>query len=334
MGLKILLLIALMVSVQAAAGSSSMDVKINPENMSFNLSPATSAEQSLYVTNTGNETVTYRISVDDNTYASWFMFSSTSFDLKAGDTEEVKVKLNAPATAKTDIECKIKVSCTTLGKSTGTEGIIPVYIEISNSEISYSEESSSDSSSSEGRGSSPESSNSAKVKEISQQLAANASNLVVDSRNDIMYAGENLKGSAEKWEESADRGIDNWKDTANKSVGNLENKANKRIDNLEDTANKKIDNLESTANKRIYNLENTANNRIDNWKDTANKSVDNAAVSLDKVTRKFEDTSRKIEDKTERYKDLDIIYEDKIQYIDNLIKTYETKILTYLNRVL
>ncbi|WP_410509810.1 hypothetical protein RSJ42_06205 [Methanosarcina hadiensis] len=323
MGLKILLLIALMVSVQAVAGSSSMDIKINPESMSFNLSPATSAEQSLYVTNTGNETVTYRIFVDDNTYASWFIFSPTSFDLKAGDTEEVKVTLNVPATSETDIESKIKISYTTLGKSTGTEGIIPVYIEISTSEISYSEKSSSDNSSSEGSGSSPESSNSAKVKEISQQIAANASNLVVNSRDNIIYAGENLKGSAEKWEESANRGIDNWKDTANNRIDNLENKANKRIDNLENTANNRID-----------NFENTTNNKIDNLKDTANKSVDNAAVSLDKVTRKFEDTSREIEDKTERYEDFDVVYEDTVRYIYNLIKIYEARILTYLNRVL
>lgn len=301
MRLKILLLIAIVISVQAVAGSSSIDVRTNPVNMSFKLAPTTSAEQSLYVMNTGSEIETYRIFVEDNNYADWFTFSSTSFDLKAGDTKEVKVTLNVPATAETNAECKIKIPYNVSEKSTGTEVIIPVHIEISTSEMSYSEKSSSDGSFSGESRSSLESYNSAKVKEISQQLVVNASNLVVDSKKDITYTGEKLKASA---------------------------------DNLEDTANQSIDNLEDTTNERIDNWKDTANRSIDNWENTANQSIDNATVSLDKVTRKFEATGRKIEDKTKKYKDPNRIYEDTIQYIDKTIKVCLAKILTYLSNEL
>ena len=298
MRLKILLLIAIVISVQAVAGSSSIDVRTNPVNMSFKLAPATSAEQSLYVMNTGSEIATYRIFVDDNNYVDWFTFSSTSFDLKAGDSKEVKVTLNVPETEETNVECEIKIPYTVSEKSTGTEVIIPVHIEISTSEMSYSEKSSSDGSFSGGSRSSLESYDSAKMKEISQQLVSNASNLVVDSKKDITYTGEKLKASA---------------------------------DNLEDTANKRIDNWKDTANRSVNNWENTANKSVNNWENTANKSIDNATVSLGKVTRKFEDTGRKIEDKTKKYEDPNRIYEDTIQYIDNIIKVCLAKVLTYLS---
>jgi hypothetical protein len=204
----VLLIIALMISVQAAAGSSSIGVGANPGNMSFKLAPAASAEQSLYVINTGSETATYGIFVDDNNYADWFTFSSTSFDLKAGEVKEVKVTLNVPETAEADVDCKIKISCNMSGKAVGTGVILPVHIEISTSETNYSEESSSGDSSG-GSKSFPKSFNNAKVKEISQQLVANASNMVVNSKQEISSAGEKLKSSAENLEETANKSLDN-----------------------------------------------------------------------------------------------------------------------------
>lgn len=250
MRLKIaLLIIALMISVQVVAGSSSIGIGVSPGNMSFKLAPGTSVDQSLYVMNTGNETATYRIFVDNYTYDDWFTFSSTSFDLKAGDTKEVKVTLNVPATAETNVECKIKIPYTVSENSTGTEVIIPVHIEISTSEMRYSEKSSSDGSFS-GESRSPlESYDSAKVKEISQQLVANASNLIVDSKKDITYTGEELKTSAENLEDTANKRVGNWKDAANRSVDNWENTANRNIDNATASLDKVTRKFEDTGRK-------------------------------------------------------------------------------------
>lgn len=205
----VLLVIALMISVQAAAGSSSLGVGVSPGNMSFKLAPATSEEQSLYVINTGNETATYGIFVDENTYDDWFKFSSSSFDLKAGEYKEVKVKLNVPATAETDVECKLKIPCTVSGEVVGTGVIIPVHINISTSGVSYSEGGSSDTSCSGGERGFPKSSNNSGVKEISQQLVAKASSSLGDSKQDIIIsAGQKLKASTENWEEIANMSLD------------------------------------------------------------------------------------------------------------------------------
>jgi flagellin-like hook-associated protein FlgL len=231
MRLKIMLLIiGLIISVQAAAGSSSIGVGASPGNLSFELAPATSAEQSLYVINTGNETATYGIYVDGNTYDDWFTFSSTSFDLKAGEYREVKVKLSVPATAETDVECKIKIPCTVSGKFVGTGLIIPVNIKISPSEVNSEGGFSSASFSGKGRAS-PESSNEAGVKEISEQLIANASILMADSKQEITSAGEKLKASAENWEETANKSLDN----ASAGLGKVTRKFEDTSRRIEDT---------------------------------------------------------------------------------------------------
>lgn len=242
MRLKILLLIiALMISVQAAACSSSIGVGVSPGNMSFKLAPATSAEQSLYVINTGKETATYEIFVDDNTYDDWFRFSSTSFDLKEGEYKEVKVTLNVPATAETDVECKIKIPCTVSGEIIGTGVIIPVHIEISTSEVGYSKGDSSGASfSGESRGSA-ESSNNAGVKETSQKPVVNSSSLVVDSKQDITSAGEKLEASAENWEEIADMSLD----SATAGLGNVTRKFEDVTTSLDNTTQK----FENTARR-------------------------------------------------------------------------------------
>jgi len=148
MRVKIVLFISvLLISLQGATAYG-MGIGVSPGNMSFKLAPGTSAEQHIYVINTGNETAKYDIFVNDSTYQNWFTFSSSSFDLKAGETKEVKVMLKVPASAETDIKCKIYIPCTVPGKSVGAGGIIPVHVELSTLEESSSEGVSSDSSSS------------------------------------------------------------------------------------------------------------------------------------------------------------------------------------------
>ncbi|MDI9394259.1 MAG: hypothetical protein QM426_02075 [Euryarchaeota archaeon] len=201
MRLKIVLLvIALMISVQAASCSSSIGIGVNPGNMSFKLSPDTSEEQSLYVINTGKETARYEVFVDDSTYEDWFRFSSSSFDLKAGEYKEVKVALNVPATAETDVECKIKIPCTASGENIGTGVIIPVHIEISTSDQGYSK----------------------------------GDSLLLDPKQDIRSTGEKLEASAENWKEVADKSLD----SASAGLANVSKKFEDLSTGLDNTSQK------------------------------------------------------------------------------------------------
>jgi hypothetical protein len=131
MRIKILLFyIAFLISLQAATAYG-MGVGVSPGNMSFKLAPGTSVQQPLYVINTGNETANYDVFVNESNYQNWFTFSPSSFSLKAGEQKEVKVTLTVPASAETDVKCKIKIPCTVPGKTVGAGIIIPVHIEIS-----------------------------------------------------------------------------------------------------------------------------------------------------------------------------------------------------------
>jgi len=172
----VLFLLALMFSMQAVAASD-IGVGVSPGNLSYRLAPGTSAEQSLYVINTGTETATYNIFVDESTYESWFTFSVSSFELRAGENKEVKVMLSVPSSAEGDVDCKIKVPCTVPGGDVGTGIIIPVHIELSTSEESSSRTSSSGGSSSGGGGGSPEPASNIEAKELSQQYVASGSRI-------------------------------------------------------------------------------------------------------------------------------------------------------------
>jgi hypothetical protein len=140
MRIKIMLfLIVAMVSLQAT--TYGMGIGVSPGNMSFRLAPGTSAEQPLYVINTGNETVNYSVFIEGSPYQNWFTFFPPSFSLKTGEQMEVEVTLKVPATAKenTSTDCKIKVPCTVPGKIVGTGIMIPVHLEISPLEKNASE---------------------------------------------------------------------------------------------------------------------------------------------------------------------------------------------------
>lgn len=150
MKVKIVLFISvLLISLQGTAAYG-MGIGVSPGNMSFKLAPGTSAEQQIYVINTGNETARYDVFVNESTYQNWFTFSPSSFDLKAGETKEVRVTLKVPASTETDIKCKIYVPCTIPGRSVGAGVIIPVHVEVSTLEESSSERVSSSGSSSKG----------------------------------------------------------------------------------------------------------------------------------------------------------------------------------------
>lgn len=170
MRMKVVLFIfALMVSMQAVTASD-IGVGVSPGNMSYRLAPGSSEEQPLYVINTGTETATYNLFVDESAYDSWFAFSASSFELRPGENKEVKVTLSVPASAEEDMDCKIKIPCTVPEGEVGTGIIIPVHIELLTS-VSSSGKSSSGSSPS-GGGGSPEPSSNVEVKELSQQYAA------------------------------------------------------------------------------------------------------------------------------------------------------------------
>ncbi len=172
----VLFILALIVLVQTAVASG-IGVGVSPGNISYRLAPGTSAEQSLYVINTGTETATYNVFVDESAYSSWFTFSASSFELSAGENKEVKFTLSIPSSVEEDIDCKIKVPCTVPGKDVGTGVIIPVHIEVYTSEGSSSGKSSSGSSPSGGGTVSPEPAGNVEAKELSQQYVTSSSRI-------------------------------------------------------------------------------------------------------------------------------------------------------------
>lgn len=193
---NLLLIIAFIILTQAASGSSGIGVGVNPDKMNFKLAPGMSEEQSLYVINTGSETATYGIFLDDSIYEDWFTFSSSSFDLKAGENKKVKIKLSVPESVEDNVECKLKVPCTVSGSAIGTGIIIPVHIDISAPEEDSLKAVSLRDSSSGGMKGSLKSFIDKEIKEVSQQFAVK-NNSFVDLTQNITYAEEKLKGSAE-----------------------------------------------------------------------------------------------------------------------------------------
>ncbi|MCQ1535799.1 PGF-pre-PGF domain-containing protein [Methanosarcina sp. KYL-1] len=187
----LLLLIVLMISARAVSASD-IGVGANPGSLSFKLAPGASAEQSLYVINTGSETATYELYLDDTTYASWFTLSPSSFDLKAKENKMVKVALRVPPSAEGDADCKIKILCSVSGGIVGAGARIPVHIDVSASGESPSGlggSSSGGSSSGGGGGGSPEPANNVETKELSQQFVTNGKHIRFEFKQEATSVG-------------------------------------------------------------------------------------------------------------------------------------------------
>jgi PGF-pre-PGF domain-containing protein len=194
MRMKVVLFIfALLVSIQTTAASD-IGVGASPGNLNYRLAPGSSAEQSLYVINTGTETATYSVFVDESAYSSWFTFSISSFELRAGENKEVKVRLSVPASAEEDVDCKIKVPCTVPEGDVGTGIIIPVHIELlssvesssgGNSGSGSSSISSASSGSSSGGGGSPEPASNVETRELTQQYVESGNHIRFEFTQDV-----------------------------------------------------------------------------------------------------------------------------------------------------
>lgn len=199
----VVLLIVLMISARAVSASD-IGIGANPGSLSFKLAPGASAEQSLYVINTGSETATYELYLDDSTYASWLTLSPSSFDLKAKENKMVKVALRVPQSAVGDADCKIKILCSVSGGIVGAGARIPVHIDVSASGESPSGSggiSSGGSSSGGGGGGSPEPASNVETKELSQQFVTNGKHIRFEFKQEatsVAYVEFDAKKTAGK----------------------------------------------------------------------------------------------------------------------------------------
>jgi hypothetical protein len=260
----VLLIISLMMSVQAAASSSGIGVGVSPGNLSFELSPGTYAEQSLYVINTGNETATYNIFVDNCTCSGWFGFSPSSFDLRAGEVREVKVTLKVPTLAESGAECKIKIPCTAVGSDIGTGIIVPAHIEVLASEGNLSNNESSGSNSAGEGDNSSKSARSLEIKKIVQKFVENSSDIRFNFTQNTTSLSETLKGSGENLEAIAIENINNTVKNFNDTIKSFDDTFRDfdDIQEILDNIQKKLDNVTRTFEDAINNF-NNATKKID-----------------------------------------------------------------------
>jgi hypothetical protein len=262
MRVKIVLFISvLLISLQGTAAYG-MGIGVSPGNMSFKLAPGTSAEQQIYVINTGNETARYDIFVNESTYQNWFTFSSSSFDLKAGETKEVKATLKIPASAETDIKCKIYIPCTVPGKSVGAGVIIPVHVELSTLEESSSEGVSSSGSSSEGISSSGSS---------SKKISSDGS-------------------SSEVTEKSSDGGSSNGTENSSNSLTNII---------INKTLQQSVENIDDRLNfsQNVTHIDEELKDYTGNLQAIVTRSIDNATRGFEVTTKSLGDTIKSLDEK-------------------------------------
>ncbi|AKB34217.1 Cell surface protein [Methanosarcina siciliae HI350] len=187
-----------LISVQAVSAAE-VGVGVSPGKLSFELNPGAQEEQLLYVINTGSESASYEINIDDSTYESWFSLSPSSFTLQAGENKEVKVILTVPSSAETDVDCKILVYPTS-GTEVMTGIRVPVHVDVVSSN-SGSSSGGSSSSSSGGGGGSPEPASNVRVKEISQQFVTNGNHIKFEfpqNATPVTYIEFDAKKSAGK----------------------------------------------------------------------------------------------------------------------------------------
>ncbi|AKB54063.1 MULTISPECIES: COG1470 family protein [Methanosarcina] len=264
MKVKIVLFISvLLISLQGTAAYG-MGIGVSPGNMSFKLAPGTSAEQQIYVINTGNETARYDVFVNESTYQNWFTFSPSSFDLKAGETKEVRVTLKVPASTETDIKCKIYVPCTIPGRSVGAGVIIPVHVEVSTLEESSSERVSSSGSSSKGVSSSGSSS----------KGIENSSN------------GSYSKGTENSSNGSYSKGIENSSNPLTKIE--INKTLQQSLENIDDRLN---------FSQNATHIDEELKDYTENLQVIMTKSIDNATRSFEVITKSLGNTIKNLGEK-------------------------------------
>lgn len=224
---KIAVLMTIFLISLQAASAADIGIGVGPGKMSFELNPGAQEEQLLYVINTGSETASYEINIDNSTYESWFSMSFSSFSLQSGENKEVKVTVTVPSSAETDVDCKILVQPTS-GTEVMTGIRVPVHIDVVSSTsndssgssgvsgvsgVSDGSDGSDDSggsggsggsshgSSSGGGGGSPEPASNVKNKELSQQFVTNGNHIEFkfpEEATPVTYVEFDAKKSAGK----------------------------------------------------------------------------------------------------------------------------------------
>jgi PGF-pre-PGF domain-containing protein len=193
----VIFMILVLLSAHAVAAADN-GIEVSPgKKLSFELKPGAQAEQSIYVTNSGSESVSYEIDVDNAAYDGWFSISPSSFSLESGDTQTVKITLSVPSSAKSDVDCKLLIFPTSGNVNVAVK--IPVSINVLSSSSGGS--SSGSSSSGGGAGGSPEPASNVESKELVQQFVTNGNRIkfeFTDKATPVLYVEFDAKKSAGK----------------------------------------------------------------------------------------------------------------------------------------
>lgn len=123
--LLIAVTLSLPISVLAAG------IGIAPRELEFNVYPGSSANETLYVVNTGDSEAKYRVYVDEK-YKNWFDITMNEFILAPNEVKEVHITVSPPLYAVGDYADYIYVVGTNpspqLGMGAGIK--VPVYLHI------------------------------------------------------------------------------------------------------------------------------------------------------------------------------------------------------------
>jgi len=106
-------------------------IGIAPRELEFNVYPGSSANETLYVVNTGDSEAKYRVYVDEK-YKNWFDIAMNEFILAPNEVKEVHITVSPPLCAVGDYADYIYVVGTNpspqLGMGAGIK--VPVYLHI------------------------------------------------------------------------------------------------------------------------------------------------------------------------------------------------------------
>lgn len=195
----IILMILVLLSAQAVAAADN-GIEVSPGKLNFELKPGAQGEQSIYVTNSGSEAVSYEIDVEDAAYEAWFSISPSNFTLESGENKSVNIILSVPSSTTSDVNCKLLVFPTSGTVKVGVK--VPVYINVlSSSSGSSSGSSGSSSNGGGGGGGSAEPASNVESKELSQQFVTNGNRIkfeFTDGATPALYVEFDAKKSAGK----------------------------------------------------------------------------------------------------------------------------------------